>query len=599
MKRIHLLSIAATVALMVGGCSGKYDASPKKLDLKKERAPKFVPKLTAKKGQTFKDLIASLDHNQTDRVILDKTRTEIIFDQDLIDFSLKEILSYIKLNYGVEFSIKKYSPKIFLIEEKDTHGVIDRIKGDPSLIPNIQIETSGELTYADLFNELRRQEVNIYTEISKKGSFDTNKALPDFKGTLPQFLRLTAVQENLFVETENGGICLKDVTTKIYDLKLPKIKMQPALTAEGSAGAISLTSTINNGSGSSGGTTSVSATSVEEVDPLADLDVAMKEMFKGDVDYNINMSSGTLTVRANRRDMDAVDQIVKKFQDIYDKHIQIEMHIYEITLNDANEFGVDYSDLGNELIGSGIGATVASTGSSVSTGLSAGVIDATAGSLGFSRNSGIISVAQEDGTFAQSAERTQGVIFKYLNKFGRASVLTKPTLGTINNFPVKLNIIDSLDYVYKLSQTQATTATTLTPTTTSTIEPEIQTVKTGFSLVLHPRIEGEYIKIALKSVVSNLNALHQYVYGVNPEINPNGNLIQLKDVSAREFTQTIKLKEGEIAIVGGYQYSKKTSTKNGLPFTDAEDSAFDMLTSAKASSKQKVEIVITLQAVAR
>lgn len=597
MKKTILISVAAVMVLTMVGCSDKYDPTPKKVDLKKERAPKFDPKITIKKGDTFKDVIRSLDQNQTNKVILDKTRTEIVFDQDLIDFSPKEILSYIKLNFGTKFTMRKYSPRLFLVEEEAKENSIDRISGDASLIPNIKIETTGDLSYQDLFNELRKNEVNIYTDLTKDSTFQLTKKLPDFKGTLPQFLRLTSVQENLFVETENGGICLKDVITKIFDLRLPKIKMQPALSAEGTSGAINLSTASESGKAEAASAVAGSVEEADEVDPLKDLDEAMKEMFKENVNYNINMSSGTLTARATQKDLESIDKIIKKFKSIYDKHIQIEMHIYEIALNDQNEFGVDYSSLTNEIIGSGVGASVIGTGSAITSGLTAG-LDSAANSIGFTKNTGIIGLEDAEGNINYSAEKTQGVIFKYLNKFGRTAVMTKPSLGTINNFPVKLNIIDSLDYVYKLAEQQATTVTTLAPTTTATVEPEIETVKTGFSLVLHPRIEGDYIKIALKSVVSNLNALHSYRYGETKE-NPDGNELQLKDVSSREFAQTIKIKEGEMAIIGGYQYSKKISNKSGLPFTDAEDSALDALTSAKDRNVQKVEIVITLQAVAR
>jgi len=596
--KLSIVALATLSTFAISGCSDKMDPTPHKLDVKKERYQSLEAKISVKKGQTFKNLVESLDNNQSDKVILDQTRTEIIFDKDLVDFTAKEILTYIKLNFNTEFSLRKYTSKLFVIEEKKDEKKERIILGNDDLIPEIKLETSGELTYNDLFNQLRSKGVNVFVNIENEDSFNLNKKLPAFKGNLAQFLRLTATQENLFVSASEEGVVLSDLMTKIYDLRLPKVKVQPALNATGTSGAISLTSTTGSSDTSSGtdavnGITGGSGTATSgtdttdggatgtgaddeagEVNPLADLDAAMEDMFGSDIKYNINESSGTMSVRGRSRELKSVGKLVKQFQDIYDKHIQIEMHVYEVALSDENAFGIDYSHVSSDLILS----TGLTTAFDPSKGGSLKILDATDG-------------------------KAQSAVFQFLNTFGRASVLTKPTLGTINNFPVKLNVLDSLDYVYKLSQEQTNTSTTGTQTNIATLDPEIQTVKTGFSLVLHPRIEDDYIKIAMKSVVSNLNELKEYSYGgqgAEGEANYTPpNILQLKDVSAREFEETVKIKEGEMVIVGGYQYTKKSFKKNGLPFTSAEDSALDAFTSAKASTEQRVEIVITLQAVVR
>ena len=207
-----------------------------------------------------------------------------------------------------------------------------------------------------------------------------------------------------------------------------------------------------------------------------------------------------------------------------------------------------------------------------------------------SSNRGVII----DADNKQHVEQTQTLIFKYLNQFGRTTVVTKPTLGTINNLPVKLDIVNSVDYVYNIEQSSTNAGVSGVDNPVSiaqTFKPEIKTVTTGFSLVVHPKLEKDFIKIAIKNITSNLNGLTPYTYGKD-----NENVIMLKDVSAREFDETVKIKEGEIAIIGGYMYTKKHSLKNGLPYTNAEDSALDPLTSAKENEKEKVEIVITISA---
>ena len=74
------------------------------------------------------------------------------------------------------------------------------------------------------------------------------------------------------------------------------------------------------------------------------------------------------------------------------------------------------------------------------------------------------------------------------------------------------------------------------------------------------------------------------------------NILYLKDVSAKQFNEIIKIKEGEIAIIGGYMSSKDSSMKNGLPYTQSKDSIFDFFTSAKQKEKKTFEIVLTISA---
>lgn len=586
-KKILLL---AAGAFLITGCAEKYDPTPKAINIKKKEYHQFDIKISVKKGESFKNVLHKIKEDNKDKIILDKTKTNIIFTEDLNNLSPKDLFNYIKLNYGITFQLRKYSPRLYVVDEHIEKKIDLRFKGDMSRIPNINLEIKGGMTYAELFNELRSQNINIYTELNEKdGSFKPSNTVKEFKGKLPELLKLIASEENLFVRVgKDGSICLEDLETRNFDLKLPKIKEKTALNADGGISSSSIPSSTDSSSSSVSSSSLNGTSSSGEVDPLSDLSKEIDAIFSGDknIKYFINKSSGVLTVTASYKDMKRMSIIIKKFQDIYSKHIQIEMHVYEITLNDHNAFGVDYSMLGDELMGNGL---------KVASGLSTGLTSSLPTSVS---NSAFLTVLNAGTENSAASGKTSGILFKYLNKFGRASILTKPMLGTVNNFPVRLDVINSKDYVYKISQTQTGTATNGTQTNVTTTEPEIKTIQTGFSLVLHPRIEGDYIKIAMKNIVSNLNGLTQIKYGQTKN-NPEGNTLQLKDVSSREFEETVKLKEGEMAIIGGYQYTKQASTKAGLPLTTAADSSFDALTSAKDRQTEKVEIVMTLQAVAR
>ena len=133
-------------------------------------------------------------------------------------------------------------------------------------------------------------------------------------------------------------------------------------------------------------------------------------------------------------------------------------------------------------------------------------------------------------------------------------------------------------------------------TTSTNITPE--TFIGGFELKLHPRIVGDKIKIAIENVISKLNKLDTIDLSTKDKDGNilNKRLIQLKDVSRRKFSQIVSIKDGEIAIIGGYIDSQDNSDKNGLPGTSGEDSFWDFATSAKTRSKKRKEVVITIKA---
>jgi general secretion pathway protein D len=620
------LILGASSILMLTGCAEKYNPSPKALDVAPTLAKmneNYNMKFNIKKGESFKDFIVKMQKASPNIIIVDKTTSEIIFDKTISDISPEELRQYIKISFDKSISFRKYSEKLFTIEEtEDKNKALkvkekeDKEKTEP--IPDIKIKVNGEFSYDELFNTLRDQNINIIIDIYKKDSkeaFDSTKKAPEFVGKLSDFLDLVSAKERLFVVKEKGNtIRLKDVKTISYDLKLPNVKMTPALSTNGFNTAVTLqsatqtnsssgtTNTLNNSTYNNNNNAmhttqpitpstnnSTTGSNANSVTPLDSLKTQFDDMLKDKATYSVNPSNGTLSITGDYEALNTADKLIKDFHDIYDHAIKIELHVYEVTLNNKNSFGIDYNFLQNELVGGSVKAI-----GSLTTGLSLTPSSVAA----FSGNNG--TVLETNG----NVQQTEGLIFKSLNLFGKTSVITKPTLGTINNLPVKLDIINSKDYVYSINQgTNSVTGSSTTSTSGSTT-PDIRTLTTGYSLIVHPKMEDDYIKLAIKSVSSVNNGFESYDYytsGTSSDTNGSTaqsikNTIKLKDISAREFDETVKIKEGEIAIIGGYMYEEQTSLKDGLPLTTEEDGKYDAITAAKERKTNKVEIVITVSA---
>lgn len=594
------ITLSLLSALLISGCSFKdMNPSPSAISLEEtERKMNhgYELRLSIRKGEHLSDIVEQLKASMPNRIFVDKTKEDLEFFEDASNLSPDEFRQYLQLKYNRDVMIRKFSEKIYLVEENEVK--VKKIsKEEVFEIPNLNFEVKGDFTYEEIFNLLREQNINIFVDNQAKNKFKYTDLAPKFNGDLKNFIKLVSTKEKLHVVLEKDSIKFKDVKTVTYNLHMPQINLSPALTPNGSSTAVTITSAIGEG------TAQNTTAGAGGIAPLEDIDKQLKVMLK-DAIFDVNLGSGTLSVTGDYDAIHVADKIVDDFHEIYGKAVKMEVNIYKVTLSDSHAFGIDYQFLKNELVGDTIQSKI-----DFNTGLT-GNLGATAGSLSLTGRSGSLStttagVADPLGgattpIVAVAAAETQGLIFKYLNQFGRASIVTKPTLGTVNNLPVKLDIVDSKDYVYSLNQqsTPGMTSSVGISSASTTVNPEIKTVTTGYSLVLHPKIEDDYIKIAMKTISSTLNGLVPYEYesSTDAEGEPIMNKIYLKDVSAREFDETVKIKEGEIAIVGGYMYEEKTSNKSGLPLTSAEDSDFDALTSSKSKNIEKVEIVITISA---
>ena len=566
--------ILFSVTLLISGCSfDSINPAPKAVKVasfQKKYDNTYSFKINVKKGETLFDLINNLKVDNEKIIIINKIDNDLMFEDNLPKMNHEELTQYIKLKYGRKILVRKYGKNIFTFEEikSKSNNNLTSIKSGSYKLPNERFEVKGSFTYGEIFNILREQDIDIKLDLKDSKNFDYSAEAEDFSGSIKSYIDMLAAAKHLFIIYKDNSIVLRDLNTVTYDLRLPKIALSPALTPGGGNTVLNGSETSNLGDGS--------------INPLKDLKQQLDEMLTGEARYSLNTTNGTLSLTGDYNAINKADKIVQDFHDIYGKSIKLELHIYQVSLKNENSFGIDYSFLKNELLGDTVSSVV-----DLTTNLSKSLTLDTNGLSYNSSSGGILKTADGSAVPAQ----TQGLIFNYLNQFGRATVLTKPMLGTINNLPVRLDIIDTIDYVASLSQQNTATTGQTVSTNISTFTTEIKTIKTGFSLVLHPKIEGDYINIAMKSISSTLNGLIPYKYG-----NENENVLYLRDISAREFHETVKVKEGEIAIIGGYMYEKKHSLKNGLPFTGAEDQALDVLTSAKERSKEKIEIVITISA---
>lgn len=602
MKKIAFLSLIVC-SLLITGCN--LNPSPNQIDIDEYKSQlnenNYGLKAKIKAGDSLKDVIRRMQLSLDNVILIDKTLSNIVFLENIEELKAEELRQYIKLKHGKTVVIRKYNNRLFAIEEILSKEKKKELSQNNIVIPELDFKLNGIFTYGEIFNILREFGLNIYIDLEDNKKFNYKTEAEQYSGDLNAFLKYVAAKEKLFIILEKDGVKLKDVQTKSYVLNIPN---SDGIDSEASAiniNSASTTNIVNSVINNNNNNNSIQglmnnqpqqqpqqeATEVKAlINPLVDLNKQLKDMLKDDITYSLNENSGMLSVTGNYNSLEVVDQIIGDFKDVYKDSIKIELNVYEVAFRDDQAFGVDYSMIRSELIGDTVSSTF-----NMSTNLM-GEIDGLTGT-----NTGVRLTNNGAIIGGNSLGSKDSFVFNYLNKFGRTTVVTKPTVNTLNNIPVKLDVVDTLEYVSSLNQQSGFVAGGVgTSSSMSSSQPQINSVTTGYSLVVHPKIDGEYININLKNVSSTLNGLIPYSYETSNgnEGDTIDNVIYLKDTSSRQFNEKVKIKEGEIAIIGGYMYERKISNKTGLPFVESEDSMFDPLTSAKNRNVEKVEIVITI-----
>jgi hypothetical protein len=632
-----------TVALLLSGCNTSTVSL--KTELKK---PQIVKKeldyFKITKGSSLKDFFDVLRKKDYNIISFVNDTDEIIFYDNLNNVTIKNILNYLSKIHERKFKLefesktiayfkeeikqqqsKKEKEKIKELKDIELYPQLDKIQGI-----NKEFNIKGKFKYSDVFYILQRSKYNIHFQ-----EFDTDKVnmeteIKDYYGTIKSFLTDFALKENFFIEVSKNTIHFRDKVTKSYDLNLQPLQIS---TSEGFKNMVS-----------------------DAIKPFEDLETQLKSLVDNHGTFNINKSNGMLSIFGDAYAIKTTDKVVNKFKDIYGKSIRLELHVYEVDLDNDKSLGLDLTNFIGQL-----------------------------GKANFKFNSALTSNLASVGSsqlILNNVETQDGVnetLFKFLNKYGNTKVVTKPILETINNLPVTMNFTNNVDYVKSINETtyssaygnnsngetlngsnqnnnqnnnqsynnqnnnfsqsaKSTYSKEVTPLESngntgnnnqnndnffgysnpnqgtnqnssqgnynaqvtsnnnfiqSNVNVETAIAKSGFMLSLFPRIEENgKIKVVLKPIIKKLQKLTPLEYGSSNE----KRIIQLKNESEKEISQIITVEDGAMAIISGYIYEKEVLSKQSLPGISKEDSIYDMLGSSKGNKKQRTELIFTLKA---
>ncbi|MGE3550446.1 MAG: type II secretion system protein GspD, partial [Geobacter sp.] len=249
------------------------------------------------------------------------------------------------------------------------------------------------------------------------------------------------------------------------------------------------------------------------------------------------------------------------------RQVLVEARVVEVQLNDGLQFGIDWDFLDSIRWFNTSGTVVGGFGNTVNS--AANAVSGGAFRLGYSGNN-VQSLL--------TALKTQGEV----------KTLSNPRIHVMNGQTALLTVGRNTNYVSKITST--TTATSGTPITTFTVDTS--NVLSGIMIGLAPHInsKGE-ISMSVTPIISDLVRLEEKAIGT--DVN-NQFVISIPTVDLRELSTTVKVRNGEMIVIGGLIANKQDQVDEKIPLI-GDIPWFGTLFSRKNYQDKRSELVVVLQ----
>ena len=341
---------------------------------------------------------------------------------------------------------------------------------------------------------------------------------PRYRGPLSGFLDAMSAAFDVAWSAAGGRLRIERETTRVYRLAAGAASAQVTTQV---SGAVS--------SGDTGGAQTVS--SGVSVDVWSEVRSVVERVFAGGA-ASVSRTSGTLTVTGPPSAQARARALVRDLDAILEPRVAVKVTLLLVDVTDGDDYGLNIEALFESArAGVSLGVTGLSRETIGAAGaLAGGVAVAEGAGGGWSGTADVVARAVSES--GRLVDRHQAVVT------GRTAAATPVRMATRRN------------YVRELGVTSDSGVTTY--------EAQVDTLTTGYSLQLLPRVE-ERGRVSLYLAVStaNLVRMERVAFG------DRGGFLDLPTVSQRVFTLDTTMRTGEALVLAGYDQDRSTAARSG------------------------------------
>jgi MSHA biogenesis protein MshL len=337
--------------------------------------------------------------------------------------------------------------------------------------------------------------------------------------TLPEALDDIFAPTEYMYSTESPTLHVKLMDTRIFELGHVPNKITSQIQLGGN-----VLGAIPDAGGISGQFQITGATDQDAVDFWKQVEEGMKSIVSSDGGYFINRLAGMVTVTDRKKNLKMAENFIQKIKSSLSRQVLIEAEVVEVTLEQAQSWGIDWSAVHSFLLNhKNIQITA-----NQALGLPSSVVEFTA-----SRN---------DAT----------LVLDVLGQYGKVNVLSKPRINVINGQTALINVGTVLNY-WELTGI-AGGAQIGQPI----VFPTQKTVLLGLTLGVTPYISSDdCVTMQVVPIVSDANTWSEFQF--------ENQTLKAPNVDIRESSTLVQMKNGETIIMGGLITSKLTNTEHKVP----------------------------------
>lgn len=279
--------------------------------------------------------------------------------------------------------------------------------------------------------------------------------------------------------------------------------------------------------------------------------------------FTVNRLAGTIIVTASKRNLERIDQYLGAVKKVINRQVLIEAKIIEVQLSNGLQYGIDWTQALSKW---------------------SGIYNSA--SFGTKNFASVVSTGSAAFNVALAGNLT--LLLNALQQQGEVRTLSNPRVNIMNGQTSLLTVGRSNTFISNVN-TSTTAVAGASPITTFTIGTS--TVLSGIMIGIVPFIseDGE-ISLTITPIVSNLVQLQ------NTSVGQSGNQTQisLPTIDLRELSTTVKVRDGQMVIIGGLISQTESLQDNKVPGIGAVPGVGQLFTS-RNKSENRSELVVVLQ----
>jgi general secretion pathway protein D/MSHA biogenesis protein MshL len=271
---------------------------------------------------------------------------------------------------------------------------------------------------------------------------------------------------------------------------------------------------------SAGATGQTAATASDEDDSM-NASADQRNISGGQGYYLIDKPVGLITVTAPRPVLEKVDTYITTLKKSLYQQISIEAKVIEVALNDSSSLGINWSSvLKNFNVN---------------------------GTIEFGTNG---QVYPRDGDFISKITLDNAdfsLFLNALNEQGESRVLSNPRLSVMNGQPALITVGRNVTYIDNIESDLDSDSGVVTFTVNT------ERVLSGVGMALTATVLGkDEVIMNLVPIISELEEPIEYI-----DIGTSGAQVGLPIINVREMSTTVKVKDGEMLVIGGLISERK------------------------------------------